>query len=258
VAEEHTRDATLWPSGWVVLTQEEWERRDALYRQRRQAAMASRHHEQMYNSMLEEQEEIVAPKPPKHTFEPGLIMHISNLHPEVNKPGISSFIMRCVDRYLRKLRKKKKEEDEDEDEDEDEKTKHKVQINYIDYKKGADSCYIRQATRADSELIVTALRKRRRAMQKGNDRAGRKVKEGFVVGRILEGEEEKVYWSTVQASDKAKKGGKKGKGKAGGGGAEQTEPPVTPARTTVDVRDGRKRPRLSSSMSPEEVKRRKP
>jgi hypothetical protein len=214
--------------------------------------MASRHHEQLHNSVVEEREEIVAPK---HAFEPGLIVYISNLHPEVNKPGISSFLMRCVDRYLRKQRKKEKEK-EKEAEEKEEKAMHKVQINYIDYKKGADSCYIRQATRADSELIVTALKKRRRAMQKGDDRTGRKVKEGFVVGRILEGEEEKVYWSTVQASDKAKKGGKKGKGKAVADA--QKEPPTTPARTTVDVREGRKRPRLSSSVSPEEVKRRKP
>jgi hypothetical protein len=263
VTDAHTSNPTLWPSGWIVLSQREWKRRDALYQKRRKEALVSR---QNFNMLPEQEQEVAAAAataaPPKHMFEPGLIVHIAHLHTGVNKPVISSFIMRSVDRYLRKREKKRAATSGDEEELQQQL--HKVQINYIDYKKDGDSCYLRQSTRTDSELIVAALKKRKRTMLDGNDRKGRKAKEGFVVGRLLEGEEEMLYWRTVQASDAAKKGrkGKSGGGGGGGGGASnKMDPPITPARTTVDVRHGGKRPRLSSgasSSSPAEIKRKRP
>ncbi|KAA8908648.1 hypothetical protein FN846DRAFT_906074 [Sphaerosporella brunnea] len=242
VTEEHTNNPSLWPSGWIVLPQQEWKRRDALYRERRKQALVSRRNlpekEEGHHGREREEQAVPAAAPQKHTFEPGLIVHIMNLHTGVNKPSISSFIMRSVDRYLRK-REKRKAAKSGEDEGE---ALHKVQINYIDYKKGRDSCYIRQAAREDSELIIAALKKRQRAMTEGDDRKGRKVKEGFVVGRLLEGEEETLYWQTVQSSENAKKGKKKGKG----GGSGGIVPPAMPT-LTVNVRHGSKRPRLGSA-----------
>lgn len=278
VSEQDVADRALWPAGWIVLTQKEWERRQEEYHSRRRGAVEARLVQPLYE--LEQEGVGYAGNAGNaghgggsaREFEKGLIVHIERLHGEVNKPSISSFVTRSVDRYLRKKegrnaeKKKKEKESAEEKEENDEKEKDegahgnpKVQINYIDYKKGADRCYLRQSTAADSELIVAALKKRKRAMRDGNDGRGFKEKERFVVGRILEGEEEKLYWKkvhdTVSETAAAKKG-RKGKGREQTAGTAGTAGEAEMV-VDVDVRQPGKRPRLSTGSVVLEGKRKK-
>ena len=179
---------------------------------------------------------------PKLTFEPGLIVHVTNLHPDTNKPTISSFVMRSVDRYLRKRDKKRSSSSSPPASPSSSPSAKiaKAQINYIDFKRGATSSYLRQSTRQDSDLIVAALKKRKRAVAGGDDRKGRKTKEGYVAGRLLEGAEEAEYWGMVQATM-----GEAGKKKKEKRRKKEAEDRVS----TVDVRGAGKRPR-SSGASP--------
>ncbi|KAF8540194.1 hypothetical protein BDD12DRAFT_834179 [Trichophaea hybrida] len=232
VTQEHLEKKNLWPQGWIVLSKKEWEYRDSLYRQRREEALQARlqlHHQHQHQPKHQDRNLIPAPAP-KHIFEPGLIVHITHLHPDVNKPGISSFIMRSVDRYIRKREKRSPSSSSA-------PPPAKIKINYIDYKKDSSSCYLRQSTTEDSHLIIAALKKRKRVMQSGDDRKGRKTKEGFVVGRLLEGLEEVEYWRKMEEMGKEKKV-KKGKEREG-------------KVSTVDVRSAGKRPRGNSGSSPE-------
>lgn len=219
----------------VERDREEWMRRDKLYRERRNEALQARL-QQTVSAPAPAPAPAPVPAPePKPGFEPGLIVHITNLHPDSNKPTISSFVMRSVDRYLRKRDKKSSPPSS---------PPPKAQINYIDFKRGATSSYLRQSTRRDSDLIVTALKKRKRAMADGDDRKGRKTKEGYVAGRLLEGAEEAEYWRMVQAT--MGEAGKKKKEKRRK--KEAAEDRVS-AVVDVDVRGAGKRPR-SSGASP--------
>ena len=211
---------------------EEWMRRDKLYRERRNEALQARLQHQQQAASAPAPAPVPAPAPePKAGFEPGLIVHVTNLHPDSNKPTISSFVMRSVDRYLRKRDKQSSSPAS---------PPSKAQINYIDFKRGATSSYLRQSTRRDSDLIVTALKKRKRAMAGGDDRKGRKTKEGYVAGRLLEGAEEAEYWRMVQAT----------MGEAGQRKKEKRRKKEAEDRvSTVDVRGAGKRPR-SSGASP--------
>ena len=241
----------LWPQGWIVLTHREWERRTEEYSARRREAAEAR-----LARPLHEQEEMEQERGEKgKEFESGLIVHIERLHAEVNKPSISSFVMRSVDRYLRKKEGGSAEKRKEKEEKEGRHNNPKVQINYIDYKKGSDNCYLRQSAAADSELIVAALKKRKRAMRDGSDGKGFKEKERFVVGRILEGEEERHYWKKVQdtiretaAARKGRKGNSKGQAAAEEAGM---------ANVRVGARNPGKRPRLSTGSVVMEGKRKK-
>jgi hypothetical protein len=209
---------------------EEWGYRESLYRQHREEALQARLH---LHQLKQQDRTPMSASVPKHSFGPGLIVYITYLHPEINKPAISSFIMRSVDRYIRKRDKHSSSSSPS-------TPPSKVQINYIDYKQGSSFCYLRQSTAEDSDLIIAALKKRKRVMRSGDDRKGRKAKEGFVVGRLLEGAEEAEYWRMVEATmveTEKKNKGRKGKGKEG-------------KTSTIDVRSAGKRPRSSGS-SPE-------
>lgn len=246
VSERDVANSALWPHGWIVLTHKEWTGRTEEYIARKRQATEAR-----LVQPLHEQGETGHKEEKGKEFEPGLILHIERLHNEVNKPSISSFVTRSVDRYLRKKeRKSAKKKEVEAWEKEETHNNPKVQINYIDYKKGSDSCYLRQSTAADSELIVAALKARKRAMRDGSDGMGFKEKERFVVGRILEGEEEKLYWQkvhdTISETAAANKGRKeKGKEQAA---AETVD---------VDLRHPGKRPRLSTGSVVVEGKRKK-
>ncbi|CCX33746.1 Similar to Protein pof8; acc. no. O13795 [Pyronema omphalodes CBS 100304] len=227
VTQEHIDNHESWPQGWIVLTRTEWEKRDAMYKQKRhealQARLASHHVREMANA---------PPIIPKHTFEPGLIVHITNIHLDATKPSISGFIMRCVDRVQRKR---------DKADGKPEAIPQRVKINYIDYKRGTGQCYLRQATVKDSELIIEALKKRRRVMLDGDDKKGKKEKDGYVQGRLLEGVEEAEYWRKVEEV----------MGKVGKKGAGQGVKALSAGLATVNLRGTVKRPRTGTGSSPD-------
>lgn len=146
-------------------------------------------------------------------FEPGLIVHLKNLNPSTTKATINSFVCRSVDRYLRKKAKKQKKGKDDKDGNVTDV--QPVKINYVDYEKGLGEAYTRQSSRGDSELIVNALRKRKKNMRDGEDAKGTKAvksdKEGcWVEGKVLSGEEERIYWQKLLSARNIKG---KGKGK---------------------------------------------
>lgn len=114
-------------------------------------------------------------------YTPGLIVHVANLHPATNKPTVTAFLARAADRYLRKCGEQPRS----------------LQINYVDYKKGADTAYLRFGSAADADLVVKALEKRRRAMKSAEDAKGSVDKVAYVKGRLLEGGEERIYWERV-------------------------------------------------------------
>lgn len=146
-------------------------------------------------------------------FEPGLIVRLTNLDPSTTKATINSFVCRSVDRYLRKKAEKQKKPKEDKD---DNVTDVKsMEINYVDYEKGLGEAYTRQSNREDSELIVDALRKRKKKMRYGEDTKGKNTtksdENGWVEGKVLADEEERIYWQKLfLAKNKGK--GKRGKG----------------------------------------------
>lgn len=138
-------------------------------------------------------------------YEPGLIVHITNLHPGVNKPAISSFIDRAVDRYIQRKEKKAAEAagllEEYKRERKDHQPAKKSTMKYIDYQKGATEAWVRQATKEDSILIIEALNSRRRSMKDAQDRQGQKLpkgEDGYVKGELLEGKKEAAYWDVIR------------------------------------------------------------
>jgi hypothetical protein len=177
------------------------------------------------------------------SFEKGLIIRLSNLHPSTTKIIINSFITRSVDRYLRKKREKQ-EKSGNSLSSEDPPL---LRISYIDYEKGLDEAYLRLGNPEDSTLIVRALKKRKRSMRSGEDTKGKKGEkalreENWVSGKILSGEEERIYWEKVLWIK-----GKKGKGKP-----ERLEGKLAPQ----EFRTGNKRARMDSEASgPEAPKR---
>lgn len=138
--------------------------------------------------------------------EPGLIVHITNLHPEVTKPTISSFIDRAVDRYVQRQEEKEAKVAGRLEEYLNEKKSYppskKTTMLYIDYKKGSTEAWVRQATKEDSLIIIEGLDARRRIMKGKDDRTGQKIPKGedgkYVQGRLLEGKEEANYWDTIR------------------------------------------------------------
>ncbi|TGZ80552.1 hypothetical protein EX30DRAFT_396266 [Ascodesmis nigricans] len=250
VTEEHTDPETgIWPENWIVMTKAEWLRRDNHYRAHREAVQKARQAAQLEERMSRMEIDSTkhrtpSPSPPQpHDYDPGLIVHLTNLHSGINKPTISSFIDRSVDRYLRRLSKSKSKSAESLNSNPPEKKKTMV---YIDYAKGATEAWVRQTTREDSELIVKALEKRRRRMTDNEDRKGVKVKkeegEVYVKGVVLQGEEEGRYWKKVREAMGRK--GKKGKGDANGGN-------MSSSRKEEEKRA--KRPRQSSGMGGEDL-----
>lgn len=181
-------------------------------------------------------------------YTPGLIVHIKNLDPGVNKPTISSFIDRAVDRYIRREEKKAAKSagrlKEYKVERKDQPVKKKTMV-YIDYKKGATEAWVRQTTKEDSELIIQALEKRRRKMRDAEDRKGQKVakdaEEEYVMGELLGGREEAAYWDTIRHAKESrnmKKGNEKAKKEANTGDGQ----------SKIDHGDNRpKRPRQLSN-----------
>ncbi len=168
-------------------------------------------------------------KPTSFDYQPGLIVHLANVHPLATKPILSSFIVRSIDRYRRKKASKAKEGNSDDI------ANHPVKLHYIEHEKDSDEAYTRQGSEEDSQLIVKALKKRKRYMRDGNDGRGKKALKNnttWLVGRILEGQEECAYWERVN----------NGKRKATG-------------RSTVslDIRKRPKRERASTSSNYEEV-----
>lgn len=142
-------------------------------------------------------------------FEPGLIVRLTNLDPSTTKATINSFVCRSVDRYLRKKAEKQKKREDKDDHVTDVKS---MKINYIDYEKGLGEAYVRQSSREDSELIVDALRKRKKKMRDGEDTKGKKSNgNGWVEGKILADKEEWIYWQKLLLA-KNKGRGKGGKG----------------------------------------------
>lgn len=144
-------------------------------------------------------------------FKSGLIVRLTNLNPSATKATIDSFVCRAVDRYLRKKMKKRKR---NEDSDAAGQDVQSVKINYVDYERGLSQAYIRQSNQKDSELIVDALQKRKRNMRDGADTKGKKAvkadEQYWVKGKVLAGEEERIYWEKLLLAKNIKG---KGRGK---------------------------------------------
>ncbi|KAH8153540.1 uncharacterized protein LAJ45_02353 [Morchella importuna] len=265
ITEDDMANKKLWPKDWIVLTKSEWQKRDseyqALLRARVRAVTLSREnlsnrftsnesnnhlrpeivnsefHKIMNSDKTTSREE----KASRHifsnesSFEKGLIVRLSNLHPSTTKIIIDSFITRSVDRYLRK--KREKQEKSGNSLSSEDPTLPR--ISYIDYEKGLDEAYLRLGNPGDSTLIVQALKKRKRSMRNGEDTKGKKGEralreENWVLGKILSGEEERIYWEKVLWIK-----GKKGKGKF----------------APQEFRTGNKRARMDSESGPEAPKR---
>ncbi|KAH0613963.1 uncharacterized protein H6S33_005849 [Morchella sextelata] len=273
ITEDDMTNKKLWPRDWIVLTKSEWQKRDseyqALLRAQVRAVTLSRENisnrftsnesnnhlrpetvnsekHKIMNSDNTTSREEKAPKrifSNESSFEKGLIIRLSNLHPSTTKIIIDSFITRSVDRYLRKKREKQ-EKSGNSLSSEDPPL---LRISYIDYEKGLDEAYLRLGNPEDSTLIVRALKKRKRSMRSGEDTKGKKGEkalreENWVSGKILSGEEERIYWGKVLWIK-----GKKGKGKP-----ERLEGKLAPQ----EFRTGNKRARMDSEASgPEAPKR---
>ncbi|RPB01864.1 hypothetical protein L873DRAFT_610329 [Choiromyces venosus 120613-1] len=220
VSHEDAANQELWPKDWIIMTKHEWRRRDEEYQQLRRkrptfptrTRLAERHDRASGSSAQQmwPDRPIVptVPADPALTregdqgmttdYELGLIVYLTNLHPLATKETITSFITRQVDRYNRKKSSSKtkgnfipKNEDGP-----------PVNINYVDYQKGLTTAYLRLRKAQDSELVVSALKKRKRRMQDGSDKKGKKVKndsgrDDWVKATNVEGNEEKIYWEKV-------------------------------------------------------------
>lgn len=227
----------------MVNNRPEWRRRDAEYKElRREARRAPAFHHQVWSQEDVRQErkvhyqaEVVDPEAraavgPKTTtswasrtretddsdFEPGLMVRLTKLDPSTTKATISAFVCYSVDQYLRKKAEKQKKGNEGKDNVIDIQS---IKINYVDYEKGLGEAYTRQSTREDSELIVDALRKRKKNMRDGEDTKGKKTvksdEKGWVEGKVLVGEEEQIYWQKLLLAKNIKGRGKGVKGLKG-------------------------------------------
>lgn len=146
-------------------------------------------------------------------YELGLIVYLTNIHPLTTKETITSFITRQADRYNRK-KSSSKIKDNPSAMYEDGPP---VNINYVDYQKGLTTAHLRLRKVQDSELVVSALKKRKRRMQDGNDKKGKKVvndggREDWVKATNVKGDEERIYWEKVLAAKWKGKGKNKRKG----------------------------------------------
>lgn len=184
-------------------------------------------------------------------YEPGLIVHITNLHPDATKPTISSFIDRAVDRYIQRQEKKAAESAGRLEEYLREQKAHppskKTTLKYIDHKKGSTEAWVRQATKEDSNLIIEGLNSRRRSMKSGDDRIGQRIPKGedggYVKGELLEGKADAAYWDTIRYA-KEHFNMKKGYEKASKEGLRM------PTNVSPNYGDRPKRPRLVSNGCP--------
>lgn len=171
-------------------------------------------------------------------FEVGLIVRLTNLHPSTTKATISSFVCRSVDRYIRKKTEKQGKKKSGVVIDQ---VLRSVKINYVDYEKGLGQAYIRQRSQEDSGLIAIALQKRKRKMRDGEDTKGEKVTKAcgqdWVKGKVLTGEEEKIYWERLLSAKETKDKRK------GIGGRKEGH------LVTSDLRRGIKRARQDSEAS---------
>ena len=125
------------------------------------------------------------------TYPFGVIVFLQNLHPEATKSSIHSFLTRCVERYVSKKFNNRKESTRVND----------FTVDYIDYKPkcGFDTAHARVKTSENAQLLVHALKTRKRVMGRGDDYKGRKSKAdgNFVTGEVISGERERIYWEVV-------------------------------------------------------------
>ncbi|PWW78404.1 hypothetical protein C7212DRAFT_357053 [Tuber magnatum] len=264
VSHEDAENQELWPRGWIVMTKHEWIRRDEEYQQlrrRRRPTLPTRirlpeRHDGASGSSAQEMwpDRPIAPTVPagpasareddqkmNADYEPGLIVYLTNLHPQTSKETITSFITRQADRYNRKKSSSKAKGNfvpKDED-------GPPVNINYVDYQKGLTTAYLRLRKAQDSELVVSALRKRKRMMQDGSDKKGKKVgidsgRNDWVKATNVEGNEERIYWEKVLAA------------KWGGKGKNKRKRPSQPA--TLDVRPSDERKQTDGGRPSKKVK----
>lgn len=136
------------------------------------------------------------------TYPFGVIVFLRNLHPEATKSSIHSFLTRCVEKYKSRKPNKSKEGilvNSPQD----------FTIDYIDYKPkcGFDTAHARVKTSENAQLLVHALKKRKRVMGRGDDYKGRKSKAdgNFVTGEVIIGDRERIYWEGVLTKAKSRK-----------------------------------------------------
>ncbi|CUS13881.1 unnamed protein product [Tuber aestivum] len=264
VSHEDAGNQELWPRDWIVMTKHEWRRRDEEYQQlrRRRPTLSTRtrlpeRHDRASGSSAQQMwpDRPSAPTVPADPasaredyqrneaadYEFGLIVYLTNLHPLTTKETITSFITRQADRYNRKKSSSKAKGNlvpKDED-------GPPVNINYVDYQKGLTTAYLRLRKVQDSELVVSALKKRKRRMQDGNDKKGKKVtadsgKNDWVQATNVGGNEERIYWEKVLAA------------KWGGGGKTKRKRPSQPV--TLDVRPSGEREQTNGGKPPKKIK----
>jgi len=176
----------------------------------------------------------------KSDYELGLIVYLTNIHPLTSKETITHFITRQVDQYNRKKSSSKIKRNST--------AMHEdgppIIINYVDYQKGLTTAHLRLRKAQDSELVVSALEKRKRRMQDGNDKEGKKAtkdsgREDWVKATSVKGDEERIYWEGILAK-------RKGKGKNKRKGPSQ---PIT-----LDVRPPCEREHTDAGESSKKIK----
>ncbi|CAZ80561.1 unnamed protein product [Tuber melanosporum] len=228
VSHEDAENQGLWPKDWIIMTKHEWRKRDEEYqhlRGRRPTSPArirlpERHDGASGSSVQQMWSDLpifpTVPVDPASVregdqkmnadYESGLIVYLTNIHPLTTKETITSFITRQVDRYNGKKRSSTLKD----------RDGPPVNINYVDYSKGLTTAYLRLRKAQDSELVVSALKKRKRRMQDGNDKKGKKVtndsgRDNWVKATNVEGNEERIYWEKVLAAKWKGKGKNKRK-----------------------------------------------
>ncbi|BFZ64230.1 hypothetical protein YB2330_005369 [Saitoella coloradoensis] len=241
VDDSYVKDIKM-PATWMVLTKAEHDRRDAEYQRLVQAdhdALRERRREfpeprRREEGRLTPPREVgrltppplpsllpkARPAPTPAPYEKGLILNLSNLHEETNKPTIQSFLAQVANRQQYFDKNPSAHLEHDGASIEETADTNLVHVQYVDYNKPSDTAYVRLSSPAEATLLARALTFQRRAMRAKDDSKGTSVGENserkYVVGNVLEGERERIYWEMLEdEKTKGKKG--KGKGKRKGG-----------------------------------------
>ncbi|GAO47857.1 hypothetical protein SAICODRAFT_68555 [Saitoella complicata NRRL Y-17804] len=239
IVDESTVKNIKMPMTWMVLTKAEHDRRDVEYqrliqsdydalRRRRRVSPEPRRREEGRLTPPREVGRLTPPPlpslPPKSRpaststptpYEKGLILHLSHLHEETNKPTIQSFLAQVANRQQYFDKNPSAQLEYDGAPIEDATDTNLVHVQYVDYTKPSDTAYVRLSTPAEAILLARALTFQHRVMRAKDDCKGTSVGENserkYVVGNVLEGERERIYWEMLEdAKTKGKRKRKAG------------------------------------------------
>ncbi|KAJ7143137.1 hypothetical protein C8R43DRAFT_576936 [Mycena crocata] len=168
--------------GFRALPKARWDELNAQYLSYRATLLADIEDTEAAEAPLPAQEH---PEPVRHPAPPAAIaapttftsypqnclIFVRNIHPETNKTTLRNFFATAIEA--------------------------KEAIDYVDFNKGMDSCYLRLTTALHAKSLVGHFEQNRTVQASGLDEAGCRGSDNCVEAELVLGKREEVYWEKV-------------------------------------------------------------